>query len=169
MAYYRLTQSKLDEIEKVLAEVKPYQLKNVANNIYKMNFNRLKEHFLHLYGGNLVLHKMTFNYAHKHAIKDAETTLKLDNAETVGHFYHTLKEKPLLSVSNMLNNEEEIDMKTAYEAKEILYKAQSYLIGYKLGYTDVTLNYSELKDLEYLIGLYESGDLFDLVDKYNNV
>jgi 4'-phosphopantetheinyl transferase EntD len=69
----------------------------------------------------------------------------------------------------MLNNEEEIDMKTAYEAKEVLYKAQSYLVGYKLGYTDVTLNYSELKDLEYLIGLYESGDLFDLVDKYNNV
>jgi hypothetical protein len=169
MAYYKLTQSKLDEIEKVLAEVKPYQLKNVANNIYKMNFNRLKEHFLNLYGGNLVLHKMTFNYAHKHAIKDAETTLKLDNAETVGHFYHTLKEKPLLSVSNMLNNEEDIDMKTAYDAKEALYKAQSYLMGYKLGYTDVTLTYPELKDLELLLSLYENDDLFDLIEKYSDI
>ena len=84
MAYYKLTQSKLDEIEKVLAEVKPYQLKNVANNIYKMNFNRLKEHFLNLYGGNLVLHKMTFKYAHKHAIKDAETVQRLDDTNSAG-------------------------------------------------------------------------------------
>lgn len=168
MAYYKLTQGKLTDIEKILSEVKPYELKKVATNIYQLNFDRLKNHFLTLFFGSVSLYKGTWCYSHKHAVKDAETTLKLDNAETVGHFYHTLKDKPLLSVSNMLNSEEEIDMKTAYEAKEVLYKAQSYLVGYKLGYTDVTLNYSELKDLEYLIGLYESGDLFDLVDKYNN-
>ena len=169
MAYYKLTQSKLDEIEKVLSEVKPYQLKNVANNIYKMNFNRLKEHFLNLYGGNIVLHKMTFNYAHKHAIKDAETVQRLDDTNSVGKLVKLIKDKPLMTISNMLVTQEEIDFISAYDAKEALYKAQSYLMGYKLGYTDVTLNYSELKDLEYLIGLYESGDLFDLVDKYNNV
>ena len=169
MAYYKLTQSKIKDIEKVLAEVKPYQLKNVANNIYKMNFNRLKEHFLNLYGGNLVLHKMTFNYAHKHAIKDAETVQRLDDTNSVGKLVKLIKDKPLMSISNMLVSQEEIDFISAYDAKEALYKAQSYLVGYKLGYTDVTLNYSELKDLEYLIGLYESGDLFDLIEKYTNI
>ena len=169
MAYYKLTQSKLDEIEKVLAEVKPYQLKNVANNIYKMNFNRLKEHFLNLYGGNLVLHKMTLNYAHKHAIKDAETVQRLDDTNSVGKLVKLIKDKPLMSISNMLVSQEEIDFISAYDAKEALYKAQSYLMGYKLGYTDVTLTYPELKDLELLLSLYENDDLFDLIEKYSDI
>ena len=169
MAYYKLTQSKLDEIEKVLAEVKPYHLKNVANNIYKMNFNRLKEYFLHLYGGNLVLHKMTFNYAHKHAIKDAETVQRLDDTNSVGKLVKLIKDKPLMTISNMLFPQEKIDFISAYDAKEALYKAQSYLMGYKLGYTDVTLTYPELKDLELLLSLYENDDLFDLIEKYSDI
>ena len=169
MAYYKLTQGKLTDIEKILSEVKPYELKKVTTNIYQLNFDRLKNHFLALFFGSVSLYKGTWCYSHKHAVKDAETTLKLDNAETVGHFYHTLKDKPLLFVSNMLNSEEEIDFISAYDAKEALYKAQSYLMGYKLGYTDVTLTYPELKDLELLLSLYENDDLFDLIEKYSDI
>ena len=37
MAYYKLTQGKLTDIEKILSEVKPYELKKVTTNIYQLN------------------------------------------------------------------------------------------------------------------------------------
>ena len=169
MAYYKLTQGKLTDIEKILSEVKPYELKKVTTNIYQLNFDRLKNHFLTLFFGSVSLYKGTWCYSHKHAIKDAETVQRLDDTNSVGKLVKLIKDKPLMSISNMLVSQEEIDFISAYDAKEALYKAQSYLMGYKLGYTDVTLTYPELKDLELLLSLYENDDLFDLIEKYTNI
>ena len=105
----------------------------------------------------------------KHAIKDAETVQRLDDTNSVGKLVKLIKDKPLMTISNMLVSQEEIDFISAYDAKEALYKAQSYLMGYKLGYTDVTLTYPELKDLELLLSLYENDDLFDLIEKYSDI
>ena len=47
MAYYKLTQGKLTDIEKILSEVKPYELKKVATNIYQLNFDNFYWHQNH--------------------------------------------------------------------------------------------------------------------------
>ena len=60
MAYYKLTQGKLTDIEKILSEVKPYELKKVTTNIYQLNFDRLKNHFLTLFLGSVSLYKGTW-------------------------------------------------------------------------------------------------------------
>ena len=92
-----------------------------------------------------------------------------DHFQDLRHYVKLIKDKPLMTISNMLVSQEEIDFISAYDAKEALYKAQSYLMGYKLGYTDVTLTYPELKDLELLLSLYENDDLFDLIEKYSDI
>ena len=58
------------------------------------------------------------------------------------------------------------DLIDAYEIKEILYRISSYVQAKNLGYNDVLVSYSELKDIEYLIGLYDDNNLEDLISKY---
>lgn len=166
MAYYKLTQGKLTDIEKILSEVKPYELKAVTKTIFDNNIQEIIKHYYNLFGGKCVLYRGILEYTKAHATKDAENLLKICNTQTTTELYHCIKDKPLFTASWLLDNEAEIDFITAYKAKETLYKIQSYITGYKLGYTDVTLTYPELKDLEYVLGLYEQGDLFDLVSKY---
>ena len=75
------------------------------------------------------------------------------------------KNKDICACS-MLDSEQEKDLIDAYEIKEILYRISSYVQAKNLGYNDVLVSYSELKDIEYIISLYDDNNLEDLISKY---
>ena len=77
----------------------------------------------------------------------------------------SFKDKDMCACS-MLDSEQEKDLVDAYDIKEILYRISSYVQAKNLGYNDVLVSYLELKDIEYLISLYDDNNLEDLISKY---
>jgi len=165
MATYRLSYDKLKQLERIASDYPAYTFKIMAEKLYDKNFELLKEHYLNLNFGKILLWKGFERYNTQQASQDAHTLLHLANAFSVGGLVKQLQEKEMCSCS-MLSSEQEIDLVTLYDTKETLYRISSYIQAQNLGYDDVLVSYSELKDIENIVALYDNGDLEDLTNKY---
>ena len=165
MATYKLSYDKMKQLERVVGEYPAYTFKIISKKLYDENFKLLKEHYLKLNFGKIVLSKLTWCYGSQQASEDAHTLLTISDALSVGSFVRAIKDKDMCACS-MLESEQEKDLIDAYEIKEILYRISSYVQAKNLGYNDVLVSYSELKDIEYILNLYDDNNLEDLVSKY---
>lgn len=165
MATYKLSYDKMKQLERIVGEYPAFKFKLISKKLYDENFKLLKEHYLKLNFGKIVLSKLTWCYGSQQASEDAHTLLTISNALSVGSFVKAIKDKDMCACS-MLDSEQEKDLTDAYDIKEILYRISSYVQAKNLGYNDVLVSYSELKDIEYLISLYDDNNLEDLISKY---
>ena len=169
MATYELSYDKRKQLEQLIIEFPPYKFKDISKKLYEKNLQLLVDWHLDIWEGQISFKHKTLSYNRQHANQDAHKLLSSVGCFSVGNLIKDIEEKSLTtlgSYGSMLSPEDEIDLVTAYKAKTVLYKIDSYLRGYRLGYTTVNVTYSELKDIEYVIGLAENGDLTDLIDKY---
>ena len=165
MATYKLSYDKMKQLERVVGEYPAYKFKIISKKLYDENFKLLKEHYLKLNFGKIMFSKLTWCYGSQQASEDAHTLLTISDALSVGSFVKAIKDKDICAYS-MLDSEQEKDLIDAYDIKEILYRISSYVQAKNLGYNDVLVSYSELKDIEYLIALYDDNNLEDLISKY---
>ena len=165
MATYKLSYDKMKQLERIVSDYPAFKFKLISKKLYDENFKLLKEHYLNLNFGKIMLSKLTWCYGSQQASEDAHTLLTIYDALSVGSFVKAIKDKDMCACS-MLDSEQEKDLIDAYEIKEILYRISSYVQAKNLGYNDVLVSYSELKDIEYLIGLYADNNLEDLISKY---
>ena len=165
MATYKLSYDKMKQLERVVGEYPAYKFKIISKKLYDENFKLLKEHYLNLNFGKIMLSKLTWCYGSQQASEDAHILLTIYDALSVGSFVKVIKDKDMCACS-MLDSEQEKDLIDAYDIKEILYRISSYVQAKNLGYNDVLVSYSELKDIEYLISLYDDNNLEDLISKY---
>ena len=165
MATYKLSYDKMKQLEHIVSDYPAFKFKLISKKLYDENFKLLKDNFLSLHFGKIVISKLTWCYGNQQASEDANTLLAISDALSVGSFVKTIKDKDICACS-MLNKEQEKDLIDAYDIKEILYRISSYVQAKNLGYNDVLVSYSELKDIEYLIGLYDDNNLEDLISKY---
>ena len=165
MATYKLSYDKMKQLERVVGEYPAYKFKIISKKLYDENFKLLKEHYLKLNFGKIMFSKLTWCYGSQQASEDAHTLLTISDALSVGSFVKAIKDKDVCACS-MLDSEQEKDLIDAYDIKEILYRISSYVQAKNLGYNDVLVSYSELKDIEYLIGLYDDNNLEDLISKH---
>lgn len=165
MATYKLSYDKMKQLERVVSDYPAFKFKLISKKLYDENFKLLKEHYLKLNFGKIMFSKLTWCYGSQQASEDANTLLSISDALSVGSFVKAIKDKDMCACS-MLDSEQEKDLIDAYEIKEILYRISSYVQAKNLGYNDVLVSYSELKDIEYLIGLYDDNNLEDLISKY---
>ena len=165
MATYKLSYDKMKQLERIVGDYPAFKFKLISKKLYDENFKLLKEHYLTLNFGKIMLSKLTWCYGSQQASEDAHTLLTISDALSVGSFVKAIKDKDMCACS-MLDSEQEKDLIDAYEIKEILYRISSYVQAKNLGYNDVLVSYSELKDIEYLIGLYDDNNLEDLISKY---
>ena len=165
MATYKLSYDKMKQLERIVSDYPAFKFKLISKKLYDENFKLLKEHYLNLNFGKIMLSKLTWCYGSQQASEDAHTLLVISDALSVGSFVKAIKDKDTCACS-MLDSEQEKDLIDAYEIKEILYRISSYVQAKNLGYNDVLVSYSELKDIEYLISLYDDNNLEDLISKY---
>ena len=165
MATYKLSYDKMKQLERIVGDYPAFKFKLISKKLYDENFKLLKEHYLSLNFGKIMLSKLTWCYGSQQASEDAHTMLTISDALSVGSFVKAIKDKDICACS-MLNKEQEKDLIDAYDIKEILYRISSYVQAKNLGYNDVLVSYSELKDIEYLISLYDDNNLEDLISKY---
>ena len=165
MATYKLSYDKMKQLERVVGEYPAYKFKIISKKLYDENFKLLKEHYLKLNFGKIMFSKLTWCYGSQQASEDAHTLLTIYDSLSVGSFVKVIKDKDMCACS-MLDSEQEKDLIDAYDIKEILYRISSYVQAKNLGYNDVLVSYSELKDIEYLISLYDDNNLKDLISKY---
>ena len=165
MATYKLSYDKMKQLERIVSDYPAFKFKLISKKLYDENFKLLKEHYLKLNFGKIMLSKLTWCYGSQQASEDAHTLLTISDALSVGSFVKAIKDKDMCACS-MLDSEQEKDLIDAYEIKEILYRISSYVQAKNLGYNDVLVSYSELKDIEYLISLYDDNNLEDLISKY---
>ena len=167
MATYKLSYDKMKQLERIVGDYPAFKFKLISKKLYDENFKLLKEHYLKLNFGKIMLSKLTWCYGSQQASEDAHTLLTISDALSVGSFVKAIKDKDKdMCACSMLDSEQEKDLIDAYEIKEILYRISSYVQAKNLGYNDVLVSYSELKDIEYLIGLYDDNNLEDLISKY---
>ena len=165
MATYKLSYDKMKQLERIVSDYPAFKFKLISKKLYDENFKLLKEHYLKLNFGKIMLSKLTWCYGSQQASEDAHTLLTISDALSVGSFVKAIKDKDMCACS-MLDSEQEKDLTDAYDIKEILYRISSYVQAKNLGYNDVLVSYSELKDIEYLISLYDDNNLEDLISKY---
>ena len=165
MATYKLSYDKMKQLEHIVSDYPAFKFKLISKKLYDENFKLLKEHYLNLNFGKIMLSKLTWHYGSQQASEDAHTLLTISDTLSVGSFVKAIKDKDMCACS-MLDSEQEKDLIDAYEIKEILYRISSYVQAKNLGYNDVLVSYSELKDIEYLISLYDDNNLEDLISKY---
>lgn len=165
MATYKLSYDKMKQLERIVSDYPAFKFKLISKKLYDENFKLLKEHYLKLNFGKIMLSKLTWCYGSQQASEDAHTLLTISDALSVGSFVKAIKDKDMCACS-MLDSEQEKDLIDAYDIKEILYRISSYVQAKNLGYNDVLVSYSELKDIEYLISLYDDNNLEDLISKY---
>ena len=165
MATYKLSYDKMKQLERIISDYPAFKFKLISKKLYDENFKLLKEHYLKLNFGKIMLSKLTWCYGSQQASEDANTLLTISNALSVGSFVKAIKDKGMCACS-MLDVGQEKDLIDAYDIKEILYRISSYIQAKNLGYNDVLVSYSELKDIEYLISLYDDNNLEDLISKY---
>ena len=165
MATYKLNYDKMKQLERIVSDYPAFKFKLISKKLYDENFKLLKEHYLKLNFGKIMFSKLTWCYGSQQASEDAHTLLAISDALSVGSFVKAIKDKDMCACS-MLDSEQEKDLIDAYEIKEILYRISSYVQAKNLGYNDVLVSYSELKDIEYLISLYDDNNLEDLISKY---
>lgn len=165
MATYKLSYDKMKQLERIVSDYPAFKFKLISKKLYDENFKLLKEHYLKLNFGKIMLSKLTWCYGSQQASEDAHTLLTISDALSVGSFVKTIKDKDMCACS-MLDSEQEKDLVDAYDIKEILYRISSYVQAKNLGYNDVLVSYSELKDIEYLISLHDDNNLEDLISKY---
>lgn len=165
MATYKLSYNKMKQLERIVGEYPAYKFKIISKKLYDENFKLLKEHYLKLNFGKIMFSKLTWCYGSQQASEDAHTLLTISDALSVGSFVKAIKDKDMCACS-MLDSEQEKDLIDAYDIKEILYRINSYVQAKNLGYNDVLVSYSELKDIECIISLYDDNNLEDLVSKY---
>lgn len=165
MATYKLSYDKMKQLERIVSDYPAFKFKLISKKLYDENFKLLKEHYLKLNFGKIMFSKLTWCYGSQQASEDAHTLLTISDALSVGSFVKAIKDKDMCACS-MLDSEQEKDLIDAYDIKEILYRISSYVQAKNLGYNDVLVSYSELKDIEYLISLYDDNNLEDLISKY---
>ena len=165
MATYKLSYDKMKQLERIVGEYPAYKFKIISKKLYDENFKLLKEHYLKLNFGKIMFSKLTWCYGSQQASEDAHTLLTISDALSVGSFVKAIKDKDICAYS-MLDSEQEKDLIDAYDIKEILYRINSYVQAKNLGYNDVLVSYSELKDIEYILNLYDDNNLEDLISKY---
>ena len=165
MATYKLSYDKMKQLERIVGDYPAFKFKLISKKLYDENFKLLKEHYLNLNFGKIMLFKLTWHYGSQQASEDAHTLLTISDALSVGSFVKAIKDKEICACS-MLDIGQAKDLIDAYDIKEILYRISSYVQAKNLGYNDVLVSYSELKDIEYLIGLYNDNNLEDLISKY---
>lgn len=165
MATYKLSYDKMKQLERIVSDYPAFKFKLISKKLYDENFKLLKEHYLKLNSGKIMFSKLIWCYGSQQASEDAHTLLTISDALSVGSFVKAIKDKDMCAYS-MLDSEQEKDLIDAYDIKEILYRISSYVQAKNLGYNDVLVSYSELKDIEYLIGLYDDNNLEDLISKY---
>ena len=165
MATYKLSYDKMKQLERIVSDYPAFKFKLISKKLYDENFKLLKEYYLNLNFGKIMFSKLTWCYGSQQASEDAHTLLTISDALSVGSFVKAIKDKDMCACS-MLDSEQEKDLIDAYDIKEILYRISSYVQAKNLGYNDVLVSYSELKDIEYLISLYDDNNLEDLISKY---
>ena len=165
MATYKLSYDKMKRLERIVSYYPAFKLKLIYKKLYDENFKLFKEYYLKLNFGKIMFSKLTWCYGSQQASEDANTLLSIYDALSVGSFIKAIKDKDVCACS-MLDVGQEKDLIDTYEIKEILYRISSYVQAKNLGYNDVLVSYSELKDIEYLIGLYDDNNLEDLISKY---
>ena len=165
MATYKLSYDKMKQLERIVSDYPAFKFKLISKKLYDENFKLLKEHYLNLNFGKIMFSKLTWCYGSQQASEDAHTLLTISDALSVGSFVKVIKDKDMCACS-MLDSEQEKDLIDAYDIKEILYRISSYVQAKNLGYNDVLVSYSELKDIEYIISLYDDNNLEDLISKY---
>ena len=165
MATYKLSYDKMKQLERIVSDYPAFKFKLISKKLYDENFKLLKEHYLNLNFGKIMFSKLTWCYGSQQASEDAHTLLTISDALSVGSFVKAIKDKEMCACS-MLDSEQEKDLIDAYDIKEILYRISSYVQAKNLGYNDVLVSYSELKDIECLISLYDDNNLEDLISKY---
>lgn len=165
MATYKLNYDKMKQLERIVSDYPAFKFKLISKKLYDENFKLLKEHYLKLNFGKIMFSKLTWCYGSQQASEDAHTLLTISDALSVGSFVKVIKDKDMCACS-MLDSEQEKDLIDAYDIKEILYRISSYVQAKNLGYNDVLVSYSELKDIEYIISLYDDNNLEDLISKY---
>lgn len=165
MATYKLSYDKMKQLERVVGDYPAFKFKLISKKLYDENFKLLKEHYLKLNFGKIMFSKLTWHYGSQQASEDAHTLLTISDALSVGSFVKAIKDKDICAYS-MLDSEQEKDLIDAYDIKEILYRINSYVQAKNLGYNDVLVSYSELKDIEYILNLYDDNNLEDLISKY---
>ena len=165
MATYKLSYDKMKRLERIVSDYPAFKFKLISKKLYDENFKLLKEHYLKLNFGKIMFSKLTWCYGSQQASEDAHTLLTISDALSVGSFVKAIKDKDMCACS-MLDSEQEKDLIDAYDIKEILYRISSYVQAKNLGYNDVLVSYSELKDIEYLISSYDDNNLEDLISKY---
>lgn len=167
MATYKLSYDKIKQLERIVGDYPAFKFKLISKKLYDENFKLLKEHYLNLNFGKIMFSKLTWCYGSQQASEDAHTLLTISDAMSVGSFVKVIKDEDKdMCACSMLDSEQEKDLIDAYDIKEILYRISSYVQAKNLGYNDVLVSYSELKDIEYLINLYDDNNLEDLISKY---
>ena len=59
MATYKLSYDKMKQLERVVGEYPAYKFKIISKKLYDENFKLLKEHYLNLNFGKIMLSKLT--------------------------------------------------------------------------------------------------------------
>lgn len=171
MAFYELTERKIHKLENILTEYPPYLFKEICKELLNKNYVELRNQFYDTYAGKFMWFKFNY-YGMEDAANDAHAILNREGLRTVGNFYKYLSDtneySQYLNIAIGLNKDDICDFLAAYEIKELLYRIKSYTTAYRNDYKFVMLSFSEMKDVEGIIQLSDSGELLELLNKYES-